>query len=280
MRLFELKKCLVAILEENSDVENAPREFSIIVEDSIGLSKLDQIIKPNFIIDDEMCKIIEEKVERRKSHTPLSYITGKREFYGLSFKVSRDTLIPRPDTETIVEEAISEIKKIKNANVLDLCTGTGAIGIAIKANCNCTITLSDISEKTLEITKQNAKELINSDCKIICSNLFDKIDDKFDLIATNPPYLTENWYQEVSDEVKREPKLALVSSGDDGLDLIREIISKAPKYLKNGGILLIECDYRQTSLCAKLLETGNFKNIKIIKDLAQKERVVRGSYYA
>ena len=77
-----------------------------------------------------------------------------------------------------------------------------------------------------------------------------------------------------------EPKLALVSSGDDGLDLIREIIKSAPKHLKNGGILLIECDYRQTKLCAKLLETANFTNIKIIKDLAQKERVVRGSYYA
>ena len=280
MILSELKKSLVAILEQNSDVENAPREFSIIIEDILGLSKLKQIINPNIDIDDDKCKIIEEKVRLRALHTPLSYITGKKEFYGLSFFVSKDTLIPRPDTETIVDEAISEVKKLDKANVLDLCTGTGAIGIAIKANCSCNVTLSDISEKTLEITKKNAKELINYDCKIICSNLFENITDKFDIIATNPPYLTQEWYQEVSEEVKQEPKLALVSTGNDGLDLIREIISKAPKYLKNGGILLIECDYRQTNLCAKLLETGNFKNIKIIKDLAQKERVVRGSYYA
>ena len=280
MRLAEIKSSLVAILEQNSDVENAPRELSIIIEDVTGLDKIKQILEPNIDIDDNSLCIIKEKINLRKNHTPLSYIIGKREFYGLNFYVSSDTLIPRPDTETIVEEAINEIKVLKKPKVLDLCTGTGAIGISIKANTNCDITLSDISNKALEVTRKNAEALINNECKIVQSNLFENIDDKFDIVVTNPPYLTAQWYDEVTEEVKHEPKLALVSSGDDGLDLIREIIKSAPKHLKNGGILLIECDYRQTKLCAKLLETANFTNIKIIKDLAQKERVVRGSYYA
>ena len=149
MRLSEIKSSLVAILEQNSDVENAPRELSIIIEDVTGLDKIKQILEPNIDIDDNSLCIIKEKINLRKNHTPLSYIIGKREFYGLNFYVSSATLIPRPDTETIVEEAINEIKKLKKPKVLDLCTGTGAIGISIKANTNCDITLSDISNKAL-----------------------------------------------------------------------------------------------------------------------------------
>ena len=280
MRLNDAKKEIIAILSNNSDVENAPREFSIIAEFSLGISKLDQIIKPDIEISSSDYQKLLECANQRLNHTPLSYITQKREFFGLDFYVSENTLIPRPDTETLVEEALNELKNIPCPDVLDLCTGTGAIGIAIKSNISCNLTLSDISEETLKITKKNAHSLINDDCTIICSDLFAKISKKFDIIVTNPPYLTQEWYSIVTDEVKKEPKSALVSDNNDGLDIIRKIIIQSPKHLKNGGFLMIECDYRQTALCAKLLSKAGFKEIKIVKDLANKERVVRGTYYA
>ena len=128
----DAKKEIIAILSNNSDVENAPREFSIIAEFSLGISKLDQIIKPDIEISSSDYQKLLECANQRLNHTPLSYITQKREFFGLDFYVSENTLIPRPDTETLVEEALNELKNIPCPDVLDLCTGTGAIGIAIK----------------------------------------------------------------------------------------------------------------------------------------------------
>lgn len=229
-----------------------------------------------------------ENIQKLVNGTPIQYIINKQEFMGLEFYVDKNVLIPQPDTEILVEEVIN-ICKEQNANkkikILDLCTGSGAIGISIANNIkNCEMTLSDISYDALEIAQKNSVivedigedigDSQKSNIRTIQSDLFEKIEEKFDVIVSNPPYIETKTIQTLDKEVQMEPKLAL-DGGEDGLDLYRRIIKEAYKYLDNNGTLALEIGYNQKDKVINLIKASNmYKDIYSKKDLSNNDRIV------
>ena len=225
-----------------------------------------------------------EGMKKLAINIPIQYIINKNEFMGLEFYVDENVLIPQPDTEILVEEVIKICKEINSHNenkkirILDLCTGSGAIGISLKKYIqNSEITLSDISNKALEIAKKNCINIIgNTEINIIESDLFEKIDvnNKFDIIVSNPPYIETKTIQTLDKEVQKEPKLAL-DGGEDGLNLYRRIIKEAHNYLSDNGILVLEIGYNQKDKVINLIRTSNmYREVYSKKDLSNNDRIV------
>ena len=222
-------------------------------------------------IDAKNAKRVLKMAKMRAKGVPLTIIFKNAAFYGRDFAVSKHCLSPRPETEELVEWVLKE--DIKNKTVLDLCTGSGAIGITIKLEGNpAKVVLSDISIKALKIACKNAQNF-NADVKIIKSNLFNAIKEKFDIIISNPPYISESDYTKLDAEVKNfEPKLALCG-GKTGLEFYEKIIEVVPNYLNKNGKIYLELGINQAKDVKKLLEE-NFYNIEIKKDYAGIERMI------
>ena len=211
---------------------------------------------------------IMEITKKRSERIPLDYITGKSYFYGEEIVVNESVLLPRLDTEILAEEAIKFIKANNCSSALDLMTGSGCIAKAILNNTNCAVTASDISEKALEVAKINLGEsvtLVQSDC-------FDKIDGKFDIIVSNPPYIATEVIATLEKEVTVQPILAL-DGGADGLDVYRKIVASCADYLTDGGALMLEIGYDQRESVTELL-AEKFENIECKKDLNGNDRVI------
>jgi release factor glutamine methyltransferase len=223
-----------------------------------------------------------ELLARRIAGENIAYLTGTKEFWGLSFAVSPAVLVPRPDTETLVEAVLDYIQKQgktpKALSLLDLCTGSGAIAIALKAeNPELQVFASDISPEALDIARVNARQLLPGGQSITfyLSDLYAAIPITADLIVSNPPYIPTETLAELPREVQREPRLAL-DGGKDGLTLIKAIISGGRIFLKAGGSLFLEADPRQMPAIALILKGEGFQNIQLYKDLAGRERVISG----
>lgn len=231
-------------------------------------------------------------LQRRLEGEPIAHILGEREFFGLSFKVSADTLIPRPETELLVELALQRIPSPglsatlsrqrerggKSFRVLDLGTGTGAIALSIAHSRPDEVVVAvDASEDALQVARENAQRLGIRNASFILSNWFDAIDaQRFDLIVSNPPYIAMGDVHLKRGDVRFEPISAL-ASGADGLDDIRRIISQAGQYLETGGWLLLEHGYDQAAQVRDLLFQAGFGKIFSEKDLAGIERVSGGA---
>lgn len=216
-------------------------------------------------------------IRKRSERIPCQYLIGSTEFMGLTFKVNPSVLIPRQDTETLVEEVIRIIPS--EAKVLDMCTGSGCIGISVKCFLhNVDMTLSDISEEALRVAEENA-ELQGVEVRTVCSDLFENIDGRFDVILSNPPYVTDEEYASLMPEVRDyEPRLAL-TAGQDGLDIYRRIAKEAPSHLNAEGWLIMEIGCSQADAVRALLEAEEFEDIRIVKDLAGLDRVVVSRLY-
>ena len=209
---------------------------------------------------------------------PIQYITNKQEFMKLDFYVDENVLIPQPDTEILVEKAIEEAKKIENVEILDICTGSGCIGISIAKNIeNAKVTLVDISENVIEIAKKNAlRNKVESQLTFIQSNMFEKVEKKFDIIVSNPPYIKTDVIPKLDKQVQNEPHIAL-DGGKDGLKFYKIIIEEAKKYLKENGKLILEIGYDQKEEVENLIkQSRQYKKIEVIKDLSQNDRVIIG----
>ena len=212
---------------------------------------------------------LEEILQKRLSGMPLAYALREKHFYGLPFYVDERVLIPRYDTEILAEAALDYIKN-RPLRVLDLCCGSGCIGITLAKQSAAQVVLSDVSEDALAVARINAQK--HGVCvELIHGDLFDKIDGKFDLIVSNPPYVTEEEYACLEAQVRDfEPRMALVG----GLAYYRRIANEAKKFLKDGGALMLEIGCAQKEDVFKLLTGAAFKNIRCVKDLAQRDRVI------
>lgn len=214
-------------------------------------------------------------IEKLTNGVPLQHITHHQEFMKMDFYVDENVLIPRPDTEILVEEAIKIAKKINQPKILDLCTGSGAIAISIAKNVpEAEVYAIDISQKALDVAKKNAKEL-DTNVEFVRSNLFDKMDKmKFDIIVSNPPYIKKDVINCLSKEVQNEPELAL-DGGIDGLDFYRKITAQAINYLKFGSYLCFEIGYDQKDDVLDIIKKQeHYSNTYCKKDLGGNDRVI------
>jgi release factor glutamine methyltransferase len=202
---------------------------------------------------------------KRAKHIPTAHIIGEWDFMGYTFKINKNVLIPRPETELITESAINTLKKTCG-KVLDFCAGSGCIGISITKETKAPVTLVDISPKALTIAKKNAK-LLNANCKFFLSDGFSKVPKgiKFNMIISNPPYIMEQDFKTLSPEVQKEPKIALTAP-DGGLYFYKLIADNARKFLYNDGCVLVELNSKLDKQIYNIFKTARFKNLEFIKD--------------
>ena len=213
-------------------------------------------------------------IRKRAEHVPLQYITGEQEFMGLTFKVNSNVLIPRQDTETLVEEALKVIRP--GMKVLDMCTGSGCILISILKNVlNVEGVGCDISKQALIVAKENAK-LNNVVATFERSDLFDHVTETFDVIVSNPPYIRTEEIATLMPEVCQFEPVGALDGKEDGLFFYRKMIAESSKYLNPNGVILFEIGYDQGQDVSLMLKEAGYKDVQIVKDLAQNDRVVIG----
>ena len=248
--------------------EEALQQAKWIVSTVIGVEPSAVSIHNWMQATEDQIEIIGELMEKRLSCEPLQYILGEWEFYGLPFYVDERALIPRQDTELLVETAIREISIRGYQTCLDLCTGSGCVGITIVKKTGIRVTCSDVSEEAQSLARENM-ELNEIEVKLIGSDLFEQIPGKFDLIVCNPPYLSKEDMEELQKEVSFEPSLAL-DGGADGLDFYRRIAREYREHLNPNGLLLLEIGSTQAETAAALFGA----NTSVLNDLAGNPRVL------
>lgn len=257
--------------------EEAALEAKLLLQHLLGVNRAWLIAHENDALEDNIHEAFEALIKRRLNGEPIAYIFGYREFYGLKLKVTPDTLIPRPDTETLVEAALGKIPQNKKIQVLDLGTGTGAIALAIAHNRpHALVSALDASDAALKIAQENAQNLAITNIEFLQSDWYSALKNQtFDVIVSNPPYIAQNDAHLTQGDLRFEPASAL-ASGADGLDDIKQIIANAPKYLTPHGVLLLEHGYNQAEEVATLLKQSGFSEIETIKDLGGNNRVTLG----
>lgn len=250
-------------------------EAKMLLSSIVGYDTLNLLNHLDDKVSNDQVELYKKLIEARLNNKPTQYIVGTTEFYGLEFNVNENVLIPRFETEELVENTIEIIKNKFNykVNILDLCCGSGAIGITLKTKINdATVTMSDISKKALEVALSN-KNKLNVDINIIESDLFENIKDKFDIIISNPPYIALN--EEIDPLVKdNEPHLALYG-GDTGLDFYERILKDISNYLKKDFLIAFEIGQYQAD-DIKNIAYKYLDNIDILvkKDLSEKDRML------
>ena len=276
MTIKELLNQAVIMLK-NENIDAPKNKARMLLEATLKKSKeYLMIYDTKEITSIERDKYI-RNVKRLIAGEPLQYLTGKQEFMKLNFLVTKDVLIPRADTEILVEEVIKIAENKTNPVILDMCTGSGAIAVSLaKYVKNVKVYAIDISEKALEIAKKNAEfNGVKNNIKFIESNLFDKIKDKkFDIIVSNPPYIETDTIKKLTKDVQNEPKIAL-DGGKDGLDFYRKIADNGYKFLNRQGYICLEIGYNQRIAVRKIMENKKrYVNIKCLKDLCGNDRVI------
>lgn len=224
-------------------------------------------------ISEEDAEEYQRLLRRRGSREPVQYITGEAWFYGRSFHVDPHVLIPRQDTEILVEEVLKQTAP--GMRVLDLCTGSGCILLTILKEASVTGIGSDLSPEALAVAEQNRKRL-KARAGWIESDLFEKIGGTFDIIVSNPPYIASPVIRELDPEVREHEPVSALDGGADGLDFYRRIVREAPRYLNPGGWLFLEIGYDQGNSLRDLLTEAGFVSVEIVKDLAGLDRVALG----
>lgn len=261
------------------NVENARLDAEYIFAYVLGVKRVSLMLNFNDEIDEEKKNLIRQYIMRRgKYREPLQYIVKEWEFYGYPIKVNGGVLIPRQDTEILVEQCIHLMKEKENPKILDIGTGSGAISIALAKEIHGSEVLGlDISDDALKVAVEN-RELNNvENLKFLKSDVFQHVKEKnYDLIVSNPPYIPMEEYEELMPEVKEyEPKMALTDGGD-GYYFYRKISEESIDYLKNGGYLAFEVGYNQGENVAKLMEKNGFQIVGRVADYGGIERVIIG----
>lgn len=244
-----------------------------------GMDKMQMLLNREQDVDSETESRFMQAIECRCTRKPLQYITGIQNFMGMDFLTAQEVLIPRQDTEVLVEQVLHILKQNvsgRTSQILDLCCGSGCIGLSIKALWDIAeVTLSDISDAAVSLTKKNADKhgLV---CDIIQGDLFENITKQYDMIVSNPPYIESHVIDDLMPEVRVfEPRLALDGTAD-GLYFYRRIIKESEKFLKDEGYILFEIGNNQAFDVQQLLVDANYRDIHVVKDLSGNDRVVYG----
>ena len=265
---------------EKAGIVEAKLDARLLLERICDTDHSALIAHPERELTDKELEDFNKFIERRAKREPVAYILGQWEFMGLTFDVSGDVLIPEQDSEFLVEEALRHCED--GMKLLDLCTGSGCIGLSILNFTNDTSAVcTDISDKALSIARKNAEKLGLSDrATFEETDLFPKKEEKVDLIVSNPPYIASSVIETLAPEVKDyEPRLAL--DGDaDGLCFYRRIVDMAPSYLYSSGYLIMEIGYDQAEDVRRLLlENGKYHEIEVVKDFSGNDRVIKACFY-
>ena len=272
---------------KKNNVEDAEIKANMLLQYILKMNKIELLINKDLEVSKTNIEKFNIYINQVSKGMPVQYLTNKQEFMKLNFYVDKNVLIPQPDTEILVEEALIKVQEIENKQketylksesikILDLCTGTGAIGISLyKYGKNVEIYASDISKKAIEIAKRNAIAN-NANIEFILSDMFEQISMcDFDIIVSNPPYIKTDVIKKLSKEVQNEPHIAL-DGGNDGLNFYKIICSEAYKYVKNGGYIMVEIGYDQKDEVMELFnKTRHYKEIQSIQDLGGNNRVVK-----
>jgi release factor glutamine methyltransferase len=283
MNEWTIQKLLTWVTEylTQKGVDSPRLSAELLLSHVLGLKRIELYTQYNKVVAQEQLTQLRDLVKRAGEHEPVAYLVGRTEFYSIEFEVTPDCLIPRPETELLVQRSIEFLRKRTGPQqVCDLCTGCGIIAVAIAKNVpEAKVVATDISEPALAgATKNIEKHKLAERIDLRHGDLFEPLVpqlDLFDLIVSNPPYVTAADYETLDKNVKDyEPRIALYA-GPDGLDLYRRIVEKVGHFLKPDGALLLEIGYQQSPAVRELIEkTGFFAQIRIDKDLQGHDRVV------
>lgn len=275
-----LHAALHATATQLVDHSDAPRrEAELLLEHLTGLSRSQQLINENQLLDDDQVATLKTLTERRISGKPLAYLLGEQHFWTLRLKVSPEVLIPRPETELVVERALHHTSRDFAGAILDLGTGSGAIALAVaQERPTATVVATDQSNTVLDTARRNAELNQLNNVRFLLSDWLDQVPlQPFALILSNPPYIA-NDDPHVEPAVRQhEPALALFS-GIDGLDAIRRIVQNAPRFLADQGWLVLEHGWQQAAAVRELLESTGFSGVASHADLAGHLRVTEGQW--
>ena len=274
MKIIEVLQNAIQELNNNK-ISDPIMKSRILLANILKVTKEYLVINSEQEISIETINKFNEGINKLIKGEPLQYITHHQEFMRLDFYVDENVLIPRQDTEILVEEVINSCDKNKDYKILDLCTGSGAIGVSLaKYIQNSYLTCTDISSIALEIAKKNAKENNIENIEFIQSDMFENINKKFDIIVSNPPYIAKSVIKTLDKEVQKEPSIAL-DGGIDGLDFYKIIANNAHTYLQKNGLIFLEIGYDQKEEVSNILETARkYTDIYSKKDLYDNDRIV------
>ena len=261
-----------------ADISDYKTDARLLLEAVMNTSYNDLFVKPLMEVDSESEEKYNDYLALRAKHTPLQHITGKQGFMGLEFKVSSDVLVPRQDTENLVEEVLKDLHD--GMHILDMCTGSGCILLSLlKYSNDCTGVGVDISEKALAIAKENAENLGINSAEFIQSDLFENVKGKFDILVSNPPYIRTCEIENLMPEVRDHDPFIALNGHESGVYFYEKIIDKAGEFLKRGSLVAFEIGNDEGSEVKSLMENAGYKNVEVIKDYGGNDRVVKG-YFA
>ena len=282
MQLNKFKEVFNKSLSNLYPITEINSFFFLLIDEYLGFQKIDTVLKPNYIINEKKLSLLKSATERLKKEEPIQYIIGKTEFYGLSFLVDENTLIPRPETEELVEWIIHEVNKknlnTKNISILDIGTGTGCIPISLAKNVSfANISAIDVSKNALKIAKKNAlKNNVAINFEEIDILQTEKLSTKYDIIISNPPYVRELEKKEIQNNVlENEPHLALFVSNEDPLMFYNKIADLAKNHLTKNGLLFFEINQYLASETIDLLKEKGFTSIELKKDFSGNDRMTK-----
>lgn len=265
---------------EAAGIEEAKQDAWLLFEFAVGISRSQYFLLQDALLTEDQEEIYFSMIRKRKLRVPLQHITGRQEFMGLEFDVDEHVLIPRQDTELLVETAMD---LYRGGKILDLCTGSGCVAISLAIlleNRRAEVTGTDISSRALETAEKNNQKLCTEKTRVrfYQGDLFDALPEgeTFDLIVANPPYIASGEIADLMPEVRDFEPLSALDGGKDGMYFYRRIMAEAPGYLEEGGALVMEIGCGQGAEVSRLLKESGFRDIRIRKDYAGLDRVVSG----
>lgn len=258
---------------EAAGIADSQVDSWLLAEFVFGITRAKYYANMQMTVDGKSAEKYNELVNQRAGHIPLQYLVGTQEFMGLTFKVNENVLIPRQDTELLVEN-VADCLGNGERTVLDMCTGSGCIAVSIdRLSKNSKVTAVDISEKALEVAQENNR-FNNANVTFIQSDLFTNVTGRYDIIVSNPPYIRTDEIPKLMEEVKSHEPVMALDGMEDGLYFYKKICNEASDYLNDNGKIFFEIGYDQGDDVSEILRQNRFCNIEVLKDLSGNDRVV------